>query len=77
MTARCTTTSGPAYRCERPSGHEGECECRAPSKPWVGPARMPHDVTAAVTAAKREIAHAHALQCIGAKDDSRDEEGRR
>ena len=34
---RCPTISGP-YRCNQRAGHPGECECEAPSRPWVGPA---------------------------------------
>lgn len=34
---RCSTTSG-IYRCDLRAGHAGECECEAPSIPWVGPA---------------------------------------
>jgi hypothetical protein len=53
--SRCTTSSGP-FACSKPAAHQDECECTAPSAPWVGPALLPID--AARAAAQRDRLHA-------------------
>lgn len=61
LSDRCQTSSGP-YRCSRLMEHQGECVTRAPSTPWVGPARMPIDVSRAE--ARLELEHRRRVETL-------------